>query len=64
MKKGVGSRVRSGSGSLVRGTEPGIRIRIRTKMSRIPNTDKNYLPTYCGGYVVQEKTWMIMKGGR
>jgi hypothetical protein len=27
---------------LVRGTDPGIRIRIRTKMSRIPNTGKNY----------------------
>jgi hypothetical protein len=25
---------------LVRGTDPGIRIRIRTKMSRIPNTEK------------------------
>ncbi len=38
MKKVVGSGVGSGSGSdpLVRGTDPGIRI--RTKMSRIPNT--------------------------
>ncbi len=25
---------------LVRSTDPGIRIRIRSKMSRIPNTDK------------------------
>jgi hypothetical protein len=39
---GVGSGVRSGSGagfgSLVRDTDP--RIRIRTKMSRIPNTTR------------------------
>jgi hypothetical protein len=26
---------------LIRGTDPGIRIRIRTKMSRIPNTGLN-----------------------
>jgi hypothetical protein len=32
MKKGVGSD------PLVRGTDPGIRIRICTKMSRMPNT--------------------------
>ncbi len=38
LKKEVGSRVGSGSGSLVRGTYPRIRIRIRTKKSRILNT--------------------------
>jgi hypothetical protein len=45
MKKGVGSGVGFGarSGSiLVLGTDPGIRIRIRIKMSRIPNTVLNY----------------------
>jgi hypothetical protein len=51
MKKGVESGVGSVVGSadpelepdpnpLVRGTDPGIRI--RTKMARIPNTDQNY----------------------
>ncbi len=44
LKKGVGSGVGSwsgfgaGSSPLIRGTDPGIRIRIRAKMSRIPNT--------------------------
>ncbi len=42
MKKGVGSGVGSGSPAdpdpLVRGTDMGIQIRIRNKMSRIPNT--------------------------
>jgi hypothetical protein len=48
MKKGVGG-VGSGSGAgsgtypLVRGTDPGIRIQIRTKMSGIPNTAGNIL---------------------
>jgi hypothetical protein len=37
MKKVVGFGVGSGSVSIVRGTDPGIRI--RTKMSRIPNID-------------------------
>jgi hypothetical protein len=36
MKKGVGS---GDPDPLVRGTDPGIRIRIRTKMSRILNTN-------------------------
>jgi hypothetical protein len=54
LKKGV----RSGVGSpdpdrLVRGSDPGIRIRIRTKMSQIPNTAKlfckNTLRTAGGG---------------
>jgi hypothetical protein len=35
MKNGVGSIVGSGSGS-VRGTDPGIRIRIRTRGHRSP----------------------------
>jgi hypothetical protein len=39
MKKGVGSDPEPDP--LVRGTNPGIRIRIRTKMSRIPNTAFN-----------------------
>jgi hypothetical protein len=42
LKKGVGSGVEPESAPeldpLVRGTDTGIRIRIRTKMSRIPNT--------------------------
>jgi hypothetical protein len=51
MKKEVGAGTGSGSISqrygsrdpdpLVRGTDPGIRIRIRTKMSQIPNTGFN-----------------------
>jgi hypothetical protein len=28
---------------LVRGTDPGIQIRIRIKMSRIPNTAEKYI---------------------
>ncbi len=36
LKKGVGSEL--DPDTLVRGTYPGIRIQIRTKMSRIPNT--------------------------
>jgi hypothetical protein len=40
MMKGVGSGVGSGADPdpLFRGKDPRIRIRIRTKMSRIPNT--------------------------
>jgi|LakMenEpi03Aug12_release.lakeMendotaPanAssembly.Ray.scaffolds.fasta_scaffold453437_2 hypothetical protein len=45
MKKGVGSGVGSGSGAhpdpLVIGTDPAIRIRIRTKISRVHNTAVN-----------------------
>jgi hypothetical protein len=46
MKKEVGSEVGSGSGSISQrcgsgDPDPGIWIRIRTKMSRIPNTKKN-----------------------
>jgi hypothetical protein len=39
LKKGVGSG--AVPDLLVRGTDPGIRIRILTKMSQIPNTEKN-----------------------
>ena len=39
MKKGVGSGLDPDPDPLVRGTDPGIRI--RTKMSRIPNNDYN-----------------------
>jgi hypothetical protein len=35
------SHRRNESDSLFRGTDPGIRIRIRTKMPRIPNTGNN-----------------------
>jgi hypothetical protein len=47
MKKGFGTGVDPDlepdpePDPLVRGTDPGIRIRIRTKMSRIPNTGWN-----------------------
>jgi hypothetical protein len=47
MKKGVGSGFGSGtgSGSLSQRRDPGIRI--RTKMSRIPNTDINTTHEQC-----------------
>ncbi len=51
LKKGVGSGVGSGSISiLVRGTDPGIRMRIRTKISRIPPTLAATLGSYPDKY--------------
>jgi len=38
-KKGIGSGSWAGSGSISQRHTPGIQIRIRTKMSRIPNTE-------------------------
>ncbi len=39
----------------VRGTDPGIRIRIRTKMSRMPNTAKKFVSD---GFRPAKKFWI------
>ncbi len=48
---------------LVRGTDPGIRIRIRTKMSRIPNTGFRLRSVPVPGIPVPEEHGAVLTPG-